>query len=71
VVLTEKALLFLEQLQMSDNGYLKETREELTNVISHLIDATAEADGERLVELNELIRYLNIFNRQIKDLMKP
>ena len=73
VVLTEDVLSFLDSLQGDDNGYMKEAREEINHAISLLIDAT---DDERLIderksEIFETIKYLNIFNRSLKNLMKP
>lgn len=69
VVLTQKAVGFIESLQASNNNYLNEVVQELTATISVLIDVMDDVDEES--EVREKIKYLNTFTKALKALAKP
>lgn len=78
VVLTEKAVCFLNKLQELDNQLISYIREDLSDSISMLIDfldLIDESERDRDIEYEHLImqkiKFLNTFNKQMKDLMKP
>ena len=71
VVLTHRAIAFLNSLQESDNAYLKEALGEINNTISLLINDLEGYTAEEKHEALESIKYLNSFARNFKELMKP
>ena len=70
-VLTDKCIEFLTSMQEENNGYLKDTREDINNVISLLIDGLDFLEPERKDEIMDGIRFLNMFGQDLKKLMKP
>jgi len=71
VVLTDRAINYLKGLQQDDNALIKDIRDELNNAISELLEATDYAVEESVPEINELIKFINTFNQNLKYLMKP
>ena len=71
VVLTDHAINYLKGLQQDDNAIIKDVRDELNNVISELLDATDYVGEESVLVINELIKFINTFNKNLKYLMKP
>jgi len=71
VVLTEEAIAFLDSMQNGDNDLIKETRDEINNAISQLILYTEWCTDKQITEVLDTIKYINVFNRSLKDLMKP
>ena len=73
MVLTKKAIDFLETLQGADNSFLKANCEEINDVISSLIDAYETFDDckEDQVLIMERIKFMNDLSKNLKRLMKP
>ena len=71
VVLTEKGISFLKNIQGDNNNYIKEYCEDLNNTISILIDHLEGGDDESDEEILIAIKMLNSYGRQFKSLMKP
>ena len=70
IVLTDRAIQCLRGLQDNDNDYLREARERIGETISELIFSIDYIET-REPEILKLVKYMNDFNRDLKNLMKP
>ena len=71
VILTPAGFEFVNQLQLDNNAYLIEARDQINDIISKLINEVDDFDKDYDKELIESAKYLAAFNHNLRDLMKP